>query len=190
MPDLALAAFRILGVRLLLLAVAALSLAACGQQATSDESAWVTYRDSGRGLSVRYPADWHRAETRLAPILGDPVEILSLGTYPLRAGSPRCNNFPVRALEDFRSTDAFISIQERAHPVPAELHPPPGPFAPPTEAHTGRFCIPDDNRLDDWLTFGINGRGFYAIVAIGDQAPEETREELRETLNSLQFDPR
>lgn len=167
-----------------------LALTACGgEQGASSGAEWTTYRNADLGFSVRYPADWHRAEARLTPNLGDPTEILSLGTYPLRVGGDRCSHMPVRALEDFRPVDAFVSIQERADPAPGELVPRRS-FKAPDDRSSGRFCVPDRDRLDEWLVFGDSGRGFYAIVALGDEASPETRAQLVQVLNSLEVERR
>lgn len=180
---------RITLVRRFIVAAVLLALAGCGEEGTADEARWVAHHDPELGLAVRYPADWHRAEERLTPQLGDPTEILSLGTFPLHVGSPRCGNYPVRALDGFGNADAFISIQEREHPIAGEFVPR-SVFRAPTDTRTGRFCVPDPERADDWLFFSDNGRGFYAIVALGTEASARTRRELVEVLNSLQFAPR
>lgn len=175
--------------RRFIVAAVLLALAGCGEEGTAEEARWVAYHDSELGFAVRYPPDWHRAEERLTPQLGDPTEILSLGTYPLHVGSPRCGNYPVRALDEFGPTDAFISIQEREHPVAGEFLPR-SVFHAPMDTRTGRFCVPDSDRADDWLFFSDSGRGFYAIVALGTEASPETRRALVDVLNSLQFEPR
>lgn len=171
-------------------AAALLALAGCGEEGRSEDAAgWVAYHDPDAGLAVRYPEDWQRAEERLTPNLHDPTEVLSLGTYPLRQGGDRCAHMPVRALEDFGPEDAFLSIQERATPGKGEFGPRPI-FDVPDDRRTGRFCVPDPQRADEWLFFTDQGRGFYAIVALGTEASPETRDELVQVLNSLQFSSR
>jgi hypothetical protein len=165
------------------------ALTGCGDLELAEDAHWVTFRDRERGFAVRYPADWERAEVRLTPVLADPRELLSVGTFALRAGGNRCSHVPVRALEDFGSRDAFISIQERAEPRAGEFEPRTD-FRAPTARRTGRFCVPDAQRLDDWLFFSDAGRGFYAIVALGTEASPTTRRELVEVLKSLEFEPR
>jgi hypothetical protein len=176
-------------VRRSLVATLVFALAGCGQEGAQKGADWVTYRDQELGLAVRYPSDWHRAGERLTPQLRDPTEVLSLGTFPLRVGGDRCSHMPVRALEDFGPTDAFISLQEREHPVAGEFVPR-RVFRAPDDTRTGRFCVPDAQRADDWLFFGDSGRGFYAIVALGTEASPTTRRELVEILNCLEFEPR
>jgi hypothetical protein len=188
-----------------LAATALLALASCGGQPSSspapgetgeqptaittdpEREPWVTYRD--RGLEVSYPGDWYRSEHRLTPYLGDPKEILSLGTYPLRQGGDRCRHHPVNALEDLGPYDAFVSVLERAPPYPADGYPPrPSRFELPADTETNRFCVSSDGRLDEWLFFSDNGRAFYLLVALGEAASEETKTELLTILNSITFD--
>ena len=167
-----------------------LAFAGCGgQEGAAEEARWVTFHDRERGFTVRYPAAWQRAEEQLTPTLADPRELLSVGTLTLRPGGDRCSHMPVRALEDFGPTDAFVSIQERVRPGSGEFTPR-GAFRAPTASRTGRFCVPDAERLDDWLFFSDAGRGFYAIVALGMGASPATKCELVEVLNSLEFEQR
>jgi streptogramin lyase len=155
-------------------------------------SGWVTYRDDDRGFSVAYPGSWHRAIESLTPILVDPVEILSVGTYELRPGGERCAQFPDRALDELGSEDAFVSIQEE----PSLERP---RWWSPRPAHFG----PDDGRGDDespgclsqpkeffhrWIPFQDRGRGFYAFVAIGKNASAQTQRAVWTVLDTLEFD--
>jgi hypothetical protein len=192
---------------LMLAAAAVLVLTSCGGQdpnsspapgQTSGQAAtgttgpepepWTTYRDKERRLEVSYPNDWYRSEEPLTPYLGDPKEILSLGTYPLRPGGDRCAHHPVNALQDLGRDDAFVSVLERAPPYPAIGYPPrPSRFELPTDTRTHRFCVLSDGRLDEWLPFSDDGRAFYLLVALGQDASEETKTDLLAILNSLRF---
>lgn len=72
------------------------------------------YINEEYGFEITYPEDWYRANEILAPALSSPPqlieEVLSLGTYPLRPGGPRCSNIPENALMDLTSRDVLISI--------------------------------------------------------------------------------
>ena len=189
---------------LLLAAGAVLVLSSCAGQSPAPDAAdeqpptstsdskperWTTYEDKERSLEVRYPDDWYRASDRLTPRLGDPKEILSLGTYPLRQGGDGCAHFPVNALEDLGPDGAFVSVLERAPPYPATGYPArPSRFELPTDTGTNRFCVLSEGRLDEWLPFSDKGRAFYLMVALGEAASEETKTELLTILNSLSFD--
>ena len=179
----------------------ALSLAACGCGSGSVESAptvgepprdddpVVVWRDEGRGFRVVHPTSWHRAESPLTPHLGDPRELLALGTYRLRPGGDRCAHQPVNAIEDLGTEDALIVIFERAPPYPENGYPPrQGP--PELVAGTNRFCVPGRDRLDGWFSFGESGRAFYALLALGGRASPKTRQELVAIYESLVFDER
>lgn len=155
-------------------------------------SGWVTYRDEAGRFSVAYPSTWHRATESLTPTLVDPVEILSVGTYDLRPGGARCAQFPDRALDALGPEDALVSIQEERSLGRPE-------WWSPRPAHFG----PEEGRGDDespgcmsrpkeffhrWIPFQDRGRGFYAYVAIGNNASAETRRDAWAILDSLEFD--
>ena len=181
----------------LLLAVSALAAVWAGREESGADDAarptelgWVTYDDSRHRFSVRYPKDWYRAAKRLTPNLEDPREILSLGTYPLRAGGDRCAQFPVNALEDLGPEDAFISIQERQDPTTERSGPRPRRFRIlRDDGSEGSFCVTGP-RLDHWVPFKDSGRAFYALYVVGESAPEATRRDVRKVLESLSFEAR
>jgi hypothetical protein len=163
----------------------------------------VTYDDPAYNLTVKYPASWRRATTTLTPNLGDPVEILSLGTADLPVGGESCAHFPVAALEAMRTTDAFITVQERLSAEAAGLAPgqpwdeatgfPPRPdqFPPSDSKDVSEVvdCLGGPAVFDHWwFAFNDAGRGFHVLVAIGTQASEQTRAETWQILESLEFD--
>lgn len=160
------------------------------QQATRPQALleWQNYESEEHRFSVDYPSRWHLSRERLTPTLADPVEILALGTYPLRLGGERCAHWPVRALEDLGPDDAFLAVLEAAKPYPQSGYPPrPASFGLPSDEQTGRFCVPDAHRLDTWTFFSDQGRAFYLLVAMGESASSRTRAELEHVLNSLSF---
>ena len=158
-------------------------------------SGWQIYRDDEHGFSVAYPATWLRAAESLTPLLSDPQEILSVGTYELRAGGDRCAQFPDRALDDLGKTDALVTLQEDSSTIR-----PGAPGFPPRPPHFGA----ESGRGDDespgcvsepkdffhrWIPFHDRGRSFYAYVAMGSAASPQTQEEAWAILDSLEFDP-
>jgi hypothetical protein len=158
---------------------------------TEPPARWTTFRDPVHGLTVSYPPGWQRAEKTLTPRLGDPEEILSLGTYQLRPGGERCAHMPVTALEDLGAEDAFVSVQERSPPYPSEGYPPRStPFTPTLHEGGGEFCVPDPGRLAAWVSFSDARRAFYVLIAVGPSASDDTRAEVYEILESLRFDDR
>jgi hypothetical protein len=149
----------------------------------------IVWRDEARGFTVTYPETWQRAPSRLTPFLADPLELLALGTYPLRPGGDRCAHEPVNAVEDLGPRDALLVIFERAQPYDDAGYPP-RKGAPELVAGTNRACVPDANRSDAWLSFGESGRAFYALLALGADASAETRAELVAIYDSIVFEPR
>jgi hypothetical protein len=137
-----------------------------------DSAHWTTYRDGTDRFEITYPDDWSRAETSLTPDLSDPHEILSIGTYPLRAGGKACIDayLPGDALMDLGTGDAFITIQESSS---AEGFPSrPSSFGP----DFARLTVDGLPACDGyqalplrgwWFAFSEEGRGFYAFVALG-----------------------
>ena len=163
------------------------------QPTTSDAAAAkpepVVWRDEERGFRVSHPDSWRRAASPLTPYLSDPVELFALGTYALRAGGDRCAHQPVNAVEDLGPEDALIVIFERAQPFTTEGYPP-RPDDPRLARGTNRFCVPGRNRFDSWLPFGESGRAFYALIAIGENASDQTLAEVSAIYDSIAFDER
>lgn len=156
-------------------------------EARGAEPGRIDWRDEERGFTVSYPETWQRAPSPLTPNLSDPLELLALGTYELRPGGDRCSHQPVNAIEDLGPSDALIVIFERAPPY-AEGGYPPRQGPPELAGGTGRFCVPGTNRLDGWFSFGENGRAFYALIALGENASEKTRAQLFTTYESIAID--
>ena len=147
------------------------------------------FSDERRGFEVTFPSGWMRAETVLTPMLGEPREIVSVGTvHPVPNGeSSACAQHPVETMERVGSRDVFVTIQERASAGSGEMRP--GP--PQLDA-----VVPDDSELPAclgrgvpfqtyWMPFQIGGRGFYADAAVGDEVPPEGRAELQAVLDSF-----
>jgi hypothetical protein len=158
---------------------------------TSQPAAWTTYQNSDGQFSIRYPSTWERSVQRLTPILTDPFEIVSVGTYNMRPGGDLCAHLPVNALEDLGPTDAFLTIQEEGHPQLADYPSRPIEFklGPPNEQFDGVACVRDPTALAQWwLSFRDGNRAFYVLVALGKSASEETRQQVLQTLNSFHVD--
>lgn len=157
--------------------------------------------DAADRLSFDLPPGWHHARQRLLPDLADPVEILSLGTYPLGSPQPydpgeRCYppiDAPVPALDRFAADDVFVSIQKRRGR---------GTAYPPRQrpfdhrrldlelGHGSRDCL--DERLG-WIgftPFQDGERRLYAFVVVGRSASARRRRELQTILDSLALAPR
>lgn len=188
--------------RLLAGLLAASVLVACGSgsateevlapaQTTTQPPAWTTYYDQEGRFSIRHPAAWERSIQSLTPMLTDPREIVSLATYHMRPGGELCEHLPANALEDLGAEDAFLSIQERPDPHLAVYPPRPIQFdlGEPNKQFEGVDCVREPgDLLQWWLPFRDGSRAFYALVALGTSASEETRQQLLETLNSFHLD--
>lgn len=188
--------------RLVVGLLAASVLVACGSgsateevlapaQATIQPPAWTTYHDQEGRFSIRYPAAWERSIQSLTPGLTDPREIVSVGSYHMRPGGELCAHLPVKALEDLGPEDAFLTVQERAQPHLADYPPRPIHFdlGEPTEGFDGELCVREPgDLLQWWLSFRNGTRAFYALVALGTSASEETRQQVTQTLNSFHID--
>jgi hypothetical protein len=179
-----------------LLVLAALMVSACGgntpQVSDQDQPApaqreAITYRSEDHGYEVTYSPDWHIIGERLTPNLDDPREILALATYEAPPGGNRCQHQPVAALEALGPADALIVVFERRPPWPDGRYPPREPADAHLERGTGRFCVPDRDRLDAWYPFGDLGRGFYLLVAVGPEASPRTHRDVTAILESLTF---
>jgi hypothetical protein len=153
--------------------------------------------DPAQGFGVEYPSTWQRATTSLTPGRTNPVEILSLGTGDLAEGSRGCPQLPTGALEAMSPTDAFVTVQEELS-APAALRPDRPDRFPPAGSEDGGevpLCLTHPPTFGDWdlrfwwIRFQDAGRGFYVLVAIGDQATDETWAETWAILDSLRFDP-
>ncbi len=150
------------------------------------------WHDTAHGLSVRYPATWHRAPSSLTPHLVDPVEILSLGTYPLRPGpAGSCAQVPVAALRAAGPRDVFLTLQERVVSDHAHFPPRTRPLAIGPALRTEvRGCVGRHAAWTEHLTsFSDAGRQFSLLTIVGDAATPARRAELQAVLDSLRVTP-
>lgn len=156
---------------------------------TADEAfAGTTYVDGKDKVSVHVPAGWHVELGSLTPNLDDPREILSLGTAPMPVGGDRCAHQPENALEAMGPSDAFVSVQERRGD--ASYPPRPGSFEEAAKAGGFDFdtCVELERLKAYWIPFNDDGRSFYLLAVVGDDAPGRG-EQLWEVVESLDFSP-
>ena len=163
---------------------------------TEEAGTHTTLHDERRGYQVSYPSDWVVADENLTPWLMSPSEILSLGTFPLRVSHDpgqglRLFDAPVapQALADMTPDDVFLSLQGGGEGGGFDARP--GQFGPRPceEAITGCEPLPDIPFRAWWFPFEDEGGGFYLFVAIGNDAPQERREQVWAVANSLTFEP-
>ena len=174
------------------------------QRAALSEVGWRTYHDRQWGYDVALPPGWHRAKRSLTPNITDPVEILTVATFPLRSGELLCGTGG--ALTRVRPAEALVTIQERGigayggpdfPPRPARFRPDPRlpgrsewPYCAATPRHERRWMpVQPVPMLDYFFGFGDAGRAFHVLVAIGRSAPAGVRGQAFRILDSLRFDP-
>lgn len=172
-----------------------------GAPTHTDQRESTTFSDSDRGFSIAYPARWHRATESLTPILSDPKEMISVGTYVLRPGG-MCAQYPSQAIEDLGPTDAMVTVQEdqALRPQQSEARSAVYLRFPPRPSHFG----PDSGHGQDespgcvhqpkeffhrWIPFRDQGRTFYAYVAMGTDVDPAVAREAWGILDSLKLDP-
>lgn len=161
---------------------------------------WKRVEDAHDRLSFELPPGWHHARQRLLPDLADPVEILSLGTYPLGPPQPyapreRCYppiDAPVPALDRFSADDVFVSIQERRRR---------GTAYPPRQrpfehrrmdqrfGRARRDCLDGRAGWIGFTPFQDRERRLFAFVVVGRSASARRRRELQGVLDSLTLAP-
>lgn len=149
------------------------------------------------GFTVAFPSGWYLADQNLTPLLSDPHEILSVGSYPLRPGekAPTDAYLPGNAIADLGPDDVFVTIQTvgSAHGFPAR----PTSFGPPAACASGSpSCLRGDDLFRTlpnvhawWIPFEDAGHGYYAMVAMGSRAFQDpSRSQAAwDVLDSLAF---
>jgi hypothetical protein len=156
-------------------------------------SQWTTDEIADAGLTVSYPSTWTRSADPLMPGLADPRELVALSTSPVRAGGDNCAHMPENAIEDMRTTDALVVIEERIGDLESaaatlrDYPERPEHFGPsngyPSEAVD---CL--DRRkafFDRFIPFSESGRRFYAYVAFGADTPPAIRTQAWTILDRL-----
>lgn len=100
---------------------------------------------------------------------------------------------PVGALRAMGRRDAFVSLQERRDASYGGFPARPRSFAASAATQAGsdlNVCLGASSRIDSyWLPFQDAGRGFYAIVAIGEDATDDARQQAFAILDSLRVTP-
>lgn len=157
-----------------------------GPSASPGEDEYVTHEeDSPWPFRIQVPADWHWAEESLTPKLTDPRELFAAGTLPLEFRDTECMHLPGSVFSEISSSDAFITVQERlrgSEGYPAR----PADFRAEARPAEGFECVPEKAPYDTyWITFSDANRNFYALAAIGHDAPDETIDDAWAALNSF-----
>jgi hypothetical protein len=175
-----------------------------GQLGRVKLAGWQSYHSARWGYDVSFPAGWYRATHTLTPSISDPVEILSIATFPFRRGQLLCTS--TGALARVRPAGALLSIQERGIGAyggpdfpsrPVRFRPDPRlpgrsewPYCAAVQPNQRRYkpvrAVP---MLDYYFGFSDAGRAFHVLVTIGRKAPAGVRRTAFLILDSLRFDP-
>jgi hypothetical protein len=154
---------------------------------------WTHTIDPKRGFTLSLPPSWEAATESLTPDLGDPREVLSVGTFPLRYRAGACSHMPAGALATMGPADGFVTIQERGRDPGSkwtEFRRRPARFADvATPARTDVDECVEGRHVVFWIPFTDAGRHFYVLVVLGVQAPADVRAQAFEILDHLRFDP-
>jgi hypothetical protein len=162
-----------------------------------------TYASDRYGFELKLPAGWQRARARLVQKLLMPLEILSVGTFPMPVGGGgNCGREPVAAIRRMRPGDALVSIQE--YEVTARMRPhltrsfPPKPLQLGLEGlRFGRVASAAGDP-NDWgvpvtwgtIPFSEAGRAFDALVYFRGRPSAELREAAARVLAGLVVEKR
>lgn len=164
--------------------------------ATSPAARWTAATNAERGFAVSLPPGWRLSPERLTPSLGDPRELLSAGTFPLRFREAPCGHMPIGALRTMGPEDGFVTLLERGREQRSrwsEFPPRPGRFAVGARGERRgdvSECLGGGPELVEfWLPFTDADRHFYAMVVLGSHAPDDVRAEAFAILDRLWLDP-
>jgi len=148
---------------------------------------WTQFDDPARGLSVAYPADWHRATSSLTPDLADPREILSVGTGRMAPHGEGCAQMPVGALRALRAADVLVTVFERARPGGG--YPPRRPLRlrGRGDLTDASVCAGRRGLRTWWRPFRDGRRAFYVLVAAGDRTSQRRLHEAERVADGLRF---
>ena len=145
--------------------------------------------DAAVGASWELPEAWQVAPDPLTAI-ASPREVLSAGTYPLRAGGVRCAHMPENALRDLGPSDVLVTVSVSGA---TDAPPWPRPFdwsrldtASNTDAHE---CADRPGMRAGIGSFNLDGVSVMVVVAIGDEAALEDELEVYRVLDSFEVAP-
>lgn len=156
-------------------------------------SNWEVARDPQWLYEIRHPSSWNVGSLLVSHGDTRQWEMLSLGTYPLRAGGERCAHVPENALDDLGPTDAFLHIQRPEYVEGLGPRPRGTSIDFRTRAdYAGEVSVfgclrPRQDFRYAFVPFHDEGRNFLAFMAVGLDASDERRHELLGVFDSLRM---
>ena len=150
---------------------------------------------SADGIEMAWPFGWDQAE-ELTPAHLDPLELISVATFPLASEAGVCGPFPRQAVVEFPADGALLTLRERFRNVDTSQYPTRpnafGPEAPPYVLPEGD-CLDNTSRGDigviRWFEFTDQGRYFQLLVVIGTEASDRFAMDVWDIANSLIVQP-
>jgi hypothetical protein len=173
--------------RAALLLVCLTAAAAGCSPGAADRSVGSDRQASSHGLTVDLPDGWHLADRNLNPVLAEPSEVLAVTSFPAAPGTGwACFDAPApgRALQQLGATGVLLELEEYHGLEIGGFGARPASFRQPA---TQIAC---QGRFDSWwIPFADNGRYFYALLAIGTEAPAADVDRAWRTFDSLRVGP-
>jgi hypothetical protein len=152
----------------------------------SSSSSWTTFQD--RGVSVRYPSDWHVTRRPLTPVTS-PVQVLAVASYPLpmeTKGAEGCS--PKEALDRLPTSGVFLFGWEYDRPGLSGVRKsdfPPRPHEFTLGRRIGFECLGPSYVIH----FREAGRLFQIHVVLGPKAGDSQRKTALQILESFSARP-
>jgi hypothetical protein len=156
--------------------------------------AWTTHEV--QGLRFDAPRDWHVADEPLAPDQGVGLrQVVAIGTSPPRPGTDLCDFYPQFALDDLGPEDALIVLR-RLSGQPGMGPPSVGPIS--TEPFSYEWldergeigvtsCLSRPDADDLYMRWAYFDAHWLVLVAVGDDASDQTRAQVLQVLNSMEW---
>ena len=147
---------------------------------------------SADGIEMAWPFGWDQAEENLTAAHLDPLELISVATFPLASEAGVCGPFPWQAVVEFPADGALLTLRERFRNVDTSQYPTRpnafGPEAPPYVLPEGD-CLDNTSRGDigvmRWFEFTDQGRYLQLLVVVGTEVSDRFSTDVWDIANSL-----
>jgi len=147
---------------------------------------WARHTDTDNEFTITYPSDWYVAPETLTPSLGFPMTV-AISTFEAPVGGDRCAQFATAAFDSIGPNDVLLTIHELG--MGYAQGPRPGNFRSEAELWEGGDfveCVTNVDRLHGGqFRYFDNGRGFDAILAMGEDVSQEDEDAAWAMLSSF-----